>query len=114
MFETLHSERKYQGKVFSIRRDQISLPNGDTTNLDILEHSGSVVILPIDSDGFVWCVRQYRHATEANILELPAGNLEPDEDPQECAQRELQEEIGMAADDLQKNWRVLPCARLFH
>lgn len=51
MFETLHSERKYQGKVFSIRRDQISLPNGDTTNLDILEHSGPWLFYPSTAMG---------------------------------------------------------------
>lgn len=101
-FETLHSQPIYQGRVFSIRKDQVKLPNGAETVLDIVEHNGAVAILPIDAQGNVWFVRQYRHAAGLEMLELPAGGLEPGEAPEACARREIREEIGMAAGQLQK------------
>ena len=102
VFETLNSEIMYKGRAFDVRRDEVKLPNGLTTNLDIVEHVGAVTILPIDSDGQVWFVRQYRHPARVEILELPAGTLEDGECPSDCAHREIQEEIGMAAGSLQK------------
>lgn len=102
MFKTLLSEKVFQGKAFDVRRDQVSLPNGNIARLDIVEHLGSVVMLPIDEQGQVWFVRQYRHAAQQELLELPAGNLHKGEDPQDCALREIREEIGMAAANLEK------------
>ena len=102
MFKTLQSESKYQGKAFLVRRDQVRLPDGGISDLDIVEHVGAVAIFPIDADGNVWFVRQYRHATGIDLLELPAGTLEEGEEPLACAQREIQEEIGMAAGNFQK------------
>jgi len=102
MFETIQSDMKYQGKAFSVREDQVQMPHGGISKLDIVEHVGAVTIFPIDEDGYVWFVRQYRHATGDELLELPAGTLEDSEDPISCAQREIQEEIGMAAGDLQE------------
>ena len=101
-FETTHSQSVYQGRAFSVRKDQVRLPNGAETGLDIVEHVGAVTILPIDADGNVWFVRQYRHAVGIEMLELPAGTLEPDEPPEVCADREIREEIGMGAQKLQK------------
>jgi ADP-ribose pyrophosphatase len=101
-FETIHSQAIYQGRAFSVRKDQVKLPDGAETVLDIVEHNGGVAIMPIDEDGNVWFVRQYRHAAGIEILELPAGTLEPGEPPEICAQRETREEIGMAAGKLQK------------
>ena len=101
-FKTIHSQPIYQGRVFSIRKDQVKLPDGAETVLDIVEHRGAVSILPIDEHGNVWFVRQYRHAAGLEMLELPAGGLEPGEAPEICAQREIREEIGMAAGHLQK------------
>lgn len=99
-FETIHSQPIYQGRAFSVRQDQVRLPDGSETNLDIVDHSGAVTILPIDSDGYIWFVRQYRHAAGEELLELPAGTLEPNESPRECADREVREEIGMGSDKL--------------
>ncbi len=92
-------ERRYvfHGRVFQVRQDRLQLPNGREAVLDIVEHHGAVVILPVDAENRVWFVRQYRHAVGETLLELPAGTLEPGESPQACAQRELQEEIGMRA-----------------
>lgn len=101
-FETIHSQSIYQGRAFSVRQDQVRLPNGAETHLDIVEHIGAVTILPLDADGQIWFVRQYRHAIKSEILELPAGTLEPGEDPAVCAARETREEIGMGAENLHK------------
>ncbi len=98
--EVLQSEIVFQGKVFTVRRDAVRLPNGRVAHLDIIAHHGAVTMLPIDAEGNVWFVRQYRHAAGETILELPAGTLEPGEPPEACAARELQEEIGMAAENL--------------
>ncbi len=101
-FEIIQSQRVYQGRAFSVRKDQVRLPDGAKTTLDIVDHSGAVTILPIDADGQIWFVRQYRHAAGIEVLELPAGTLEPGEAPEICAQREIREEIGMAAGNLRK------------
>jgi ADP-ribose pyrophosphatase len=101
-FETIHSQPVYQGRAFSVRKDQVRLPDGLEAQLDIVEHGGGVGILPIDAEGHVWFVRQYRHAIGIELLELPAGTLEPGEHPEICAQREIQEEIGMRAEKIHK------------
>jgi ADP-ribose diphosphatase len=98
----LQSETVYQGRVFTVRRDQVSLPGGREVELDVLSHNGSVVIVPVDRDGRIWFVRQFRHPAGIELLELPAGTLEEGETPDECAAREIQEEIGLAAGKLQE------------
>ncbi len=100
-FEVQKSEIVYPGRAFTIRCDTVRLPDGRETRLDIVEHVGSVVILPLDADGRVLFVRQYRHATGLDLLELPAGTLEKGEAPETCARRELREETGMAAGRLE-------------
>ncbi len=99
-FELIDSEEIFEGRVFTIRRDNLRTPDGRTTKFDIVEHHGSVVILPIDADGNLLLVRQYRHAALANMLELPAGVLEENEEPLLAAGRELREETGMASNNL--------------
>lgn len=101
-FEHLDSETMYQGRAFTIRRDQVRLPDGRTTKLDIVEHHGSVVILPVDPDGGLLFVRQYRHAAGLEMLELPAGVMEAGEDPMDCASREIREETGFAAREMER------------
>jgi len=101
-YQIIQSSKEYRGRAFDVRRDEVRFPNGRTANLDIVEHVHAVTILPIDADGEVWLVRQYRHPAGIEILELPAGTLEPGEDPLACAYRELQEEIGMGAGSLKK------------
>ena len=101
-FELLKSEVLMKGRVFAIRRDYLKTPDGRETKLEIIEHGGSVVIIPVDENGNVLLVRQYRHATGGDLLELPAGTLDEDEDPEVCAAREIREETGMAAASLKK------------
>jgi ADP-ribose pyrophosphatase len=101
-FETIKSELIFEGRVFDVRSDQVKLPDGQITNLDIVVHGGAVVAIPVDEKGNIWFVRQYRHAAGTALVELPAGSVEEGEDLFECTQRELREEIGMAAGFIEK------------
>ena len=98
----IRSETLVKARPFNIRRDQVELPDGKSTTLILVDHPGAVTLVPLDSQGRLWFVRQYRHATEQKLLELPAGTLEPGEDPEACARREVREETGMAAGSIQK------------
>ncbi|MCX6066730.1 MAG: NUDIX hydrolase [Chloroflexi bacterium] len=101
-FELLKSEVTYEGRAFTVRRDHLLTPSGNTVKYDIIQHIGSVILIPIDSDGQIYFVRQYRHAAELELLELPAGTLEPNEPPIEAAAREIREETGMASANLKE------------
>ena len=94
---TISSERKYEGKRISVRLEHVRLADGTESTRDIVDHPDAVVILAIDDDGNALFVRQYRKAPETELLELPAGVMDPDETPLESAQRELREETGYAA-----------------
>ena len=100
-FETLGSRDLFESRIFKLRRDHVRFPTGREAYFDLLQHNGAVAILPVDGQGRIWFVRQYRPAVQGMILEIPAGTLEVGEEPQACAAREVREEIGMAADDLQ-------------
>ena len=91
-----------KGRAFAIRRDWMKTPDGRETKYDIIEHGGSVVIVPLDAEGNLVFVRQYRHAAGHDLLELPAGTLDEGEQPEACAAREIREETGFAADKLVK------------
>ncbi len=99
-FELIQSTAVFRGRVFDVRRDEVRLPDGRSTQLDIVEHSGAVVLVPVDRAGQIWLVRQYRYAAGEFILELPAGTLDDQESPDACARREIREEIGLAAGQL--------------
>src|SRR5215216_1289623 len=101
-FEFISSEVLLKGRVFKIRRDTLKAPDGREAKYDIIEHGGSVVIVPIDNDGNLLFVRQYRHAAGLDLLELPAGTRNGEEPFEECAAREIREETGMEAGKLQK------------
>jgi len=101
-FEFLSSEVLLEGRAFKIRRDHLRAPDGRQTSFDILEHGGSVIMLPIDERGDLLFVRQYRHAARAELLELPAGTRDGNESYEVCAAREMREETGMAAGTLKK------------
>lgn len=96
-FKLLKSRIVYPGHAFTIRVDTLQLPDGHEAQFDIVEHVGSVVILPLAAEGNLLFVRQYRHAAGLDLLELPAGTLDENETPEACARREIREETGMAA-----------------
>lgn len=95
--ELLQSKTIYRGKVFDVRQDQVRLPNGKVMLLDVVDHPTAVVLVPVDAQGNIYLIRQYRHSTGDEILELPAGVTEANEQVEASARRELREEIGMQA-----------------
>ena len=101
-FETLHSETKFTGRAFNVRCDQVRLPDGQTVTINVVEHIGSVAVVPVDAEGRIWFVRQYRHPAGQALLELPAGMVEAGEQPLACARRELREEIGMDCEQIEE------------
>jgi len=102
-FELIKSETLVQGRTFKLRRDTLKTPDGKETKFEIVEHHGSVVIVPVDNQGNMWFVRQYRHAAGMDMLELPAGTRDSADEPyEECAAREIREETGMEADKLER------------
>ncbi len=96
------SEQIYDGRIVHLYIDTVQLPNGKVARREVVRHSGAVAIVPIDKNGNVILVRQYRHAAGRILLEVPAGTLHKDEDPDVCAVRELQEETGFKPGHLQK------------
>lgn len=93
----LQSELMYDGKIVRLLRDCVELPNGKTAVREVVRHPGGVIVLPVDEQGNVHLVRQFRYACGTSILEVPAGKLEYGEQPLAAAMRELEEEIGAAA-----------------
>lgn len=96
------SERIYDGRVISLRKDVIELPNHRTTTREIVEHPGAAAIVPLLEGNKILMIRQYRHATKEILMEIPAGTMQKDEKPEECASRELTEETGCHAKKLKK------------
>jgi ADP-ribose pyrophosphatase len=96
-FERLSQEEKYKGHAFQVEKVEIRLPDGNRRFFDLVKHSGAITLVPVDENGGIWFVRQYRVGSDSELLELPAGTLDNGEDPLECANREIREEIGMAA-----------------
>ncbi|HEY6083745.1 MAG TPA: NUDIX hydrolase [Nitrospira sp.] len=91
----------YQGKVVTLNVDTVTLPNGVTIDLEIVRHPGASAIVPMQDNGNVILIRQFRHAADGFIYEIPAGKLYSGEDPKVCAARELEEEIGYRASRLE-------------
>lgn len=94
MEKTLSSERIYEGRAVKLRVDTVQKPSGKETTREIVEHSDCVAVVVIDSKDRVLLVRQYRKAVGKTLLEIPAGGINPGEQPVNCVRRELQEEIG--------------------
>ena len=97
------SREIYDGRVVSLRVDEIEVASGLNVRREVVGHPGAIVVLPVDAEGRVLWVKQYRYAAGRELLELPAGTLEKDETPEATARRELAEETGFAA----ATWRAL-------
>jgi len=102
------SEILYRGRVFNLSRENVTLKNGVTVDLDIIRHPGASAIVPVSCDNRLILIKQYRHATGEFIWEIPAGTLEPPETPLECAGRELVEETGYSACNWEKLGSITP------
>jgi len=95
--EKISGERVYEGRILDLEVDWVRLPSGTETTREVVRHVGAAVVLPVHNDGQVTFVRQFRYPLSEVLLELPAGKLDPGEEPKECAARELAEEIGWRA-----------------
>ena len=104
----LDSALLYDGKIVKLYRDTVELPNGKTALREVVRHPGGVIILPVDGEGNVYMVRQFRYPYDRAILEIPAGKLEYGEEPFAAAVRELGEEIGAVAGKWTPLGSILP------
>ena len=95
--EVIDSEITWRGKIFDVERLQVRLPNGHTSVRDVVRHRGAAAVVALTTSGKIALVRQYRTSLGRVTVEIPAGKLDPGEDPLECAKRELKEETGFVA-----------------
>ena len=100
---TIHS-----GKVFELVRENITLENGTTTDVEFIEHPGAAAIVPLLNENRVVMLKQYRHALKQVIWEIPAGTLDPNEEAFKCAKRELIEETGYSAEKWHRLGEITP------
>jgi ADP-ribose pyrophosphatase len=99
--KTISSQPIYDGRIIKVKVDEVQLPNGKTAKREIVNHQGAVAVLPLTDDGKMVAVRQFRKPLEQTIVEIPAGKLEPGEEPLTCAIRELEEETGYKAEKME-------------
>lgn len=95
--KTIATKEIYAGKIIKVRYDEVIIPGGKKSGREIVEHPGGVTIIAVTDEEKILMVEQYRKPAEENLLELPAGKLEEDEEPIICAERELIEETGYQA-----------------
>lgn len=93
----LSEDQAWKGKFLDVRSARVELPNGRVTGRDIVRHPGAAAVVALTESGKIVLVRQYRTAIDRVTVEIPAGKLDPGEDPLECARRELHEETGFTA-----------------
>jgi ADP-ribose pyrophosphatase len=99
--EVLSRRLIHDGRIVKLSTQRVLLPNGALTDLEVIEHPGASTILPFLDPGQVLLIRQHRHCTGGDILEVPAGTLQPGETPEDCARREIEEETGYRAGRLE-------------
>ncbi len=99
---TLSSQQIYSGRAIKLRVDTVEEPNGKTTMREIIEHADCVAVVALDERDNVVMVRQLREAVDKTLLEIPAGGIDPGEEPVDAVRRELQEEIGFLPQRIEK------------
>ena len=97
----------FTGKVITLNIDTVTLPNGVTIDLEMVRHPGAAAVVPLKDNETVVLIKQFRHAAGGFIYEIPAGKLDPGEDPLHCAARELEEEIGYIPGRLERLTSIL-------
>lgn len=110
---TIESRSAYQGRLLDVRVDRVRLPDGREAEREIVRHPGAAAVLPVlppaggETGKRLVLLRQYRYAADGVLWEVPAGTLEPGEGPEACASRELEEEAGYRAGELERLTTVL-------
>lgn len=98
----------HRGRVFELGVESVRLPDGREVSLDVLRHPGAAAILPLTDRGTILLIRQFRHAADGFLWEIPAGTLDPGESPLDCAHRELAEEARVRAAEMIPLGEILP------
>ena len=111
--KTLSRQEIFRGRLVQVHADEVLLPNGETTVREVVEHVDGVAIVALDEENRVLTVTQFRYVFGKTLLEIPAGKLEPGEDPVTGALRELQEETGAVPGSLISMGRILPAPGCF-
>ncbi len=99
--KTITSQSIFKGKIISLQVDEVELPDGNTSKREIIKHPGAVAVIAVTDEGKIIMVEQYRKAMERSLVEIPAGKLEPGEDPAHSAARELEEETGYGCAEME-------------
>lgn len=114
---TTSSREIFDGKVFKIKVDTVTLPDNSSSFRELVIHNGGVAIVAIEDD-YIYMVSQYRKAIEKTVLEIPAGKIEAGEEPLVCGKRELEEELGLVTDDFISLGKMYPtpgyCSEIIH
>ncbi len=116
--QVLKTQEVFRGRGMTVRVDTVTTPSGRSTTREVVQRSNAVTIIAVDKNDTIFMVRQYRHCVNQELLELPAGMIEPGETPEDCARRELQEEIGFLPNKLEElgGWYMAPgfCTEFMH
>ena len=106
--KTIESKIVYEGPIFNVRKYEVSAFNGKETYRDVVEHNGGAVMLAITDDGKILMEKQFRKPLEREVIELPAGKIDPGEKPEVTAARELKEETGYTAEKIKLLTKIVP------
>ena len=116
--QPLSADYNYRGRIINLRVDTALLPNGSSATREVVEHPGGVCVAALTEDGYLLFVRQFRYPYQKVLLELPAGKLDPGEDPLEAGKRELREETGAEAARYESLGELYPspgyCGEIIH